>query len=427
MHACPSGTSRTRQVAAAVIGNALEWYDFIVYGFLSSLIARLFFPSGDEYTSLLMALATFGVGFFMRPVGGVLLGLYADRRGRKAAMQLIILLMTLSIAMIAFAPTYAAIGVGAPLLIVIARMLQGFRHRRRVRQRHGFPGGKRAAAPARSLRFLAIVRPVPGGVRRCGDGRAGHPLPGRRVPGELGLAGAVPVRSADRSGGIVDPPLHGRDRGLPRSHPGARRAPGLLGVLREYRRSVLVSMGLTVIGTVSFYVVLVNMPTFAHKQLGLPLDEVFMVQMAAVALMTLVIPLAGGLSDRVGRRPVLLVATLAFMLMVYPLFAWVAAAPSLGRLLLMQLLLCTAIGGFFGPAPTAVAEQFPVRVRSTGLAVAYNLAVMLFGGFAPFIVTWLTEVGGSPVAPAFYVLARPSSAARHPLSAGGRDARPAPP
>lgn len=90
--------------------------------------------------------------------------------------------------------------------------------------------------------------------------------------------------------------------------------------------------------------------------------------------------------------------------MVYPLFAWVAAAPSLGRLLLMQLLLCTAIGGFFGPAPTAVAEQFPVRVRSTGLAVAYNLAVMLFGGFAPFIVTWLTEVGGSPVAPAFYVL-----------------------
>lgn len=188
----------------------------------------------------------------------------------------------------------------------------------------------------------------------------------------------------------------------------ARQAPGerlgLLGVLRRHRRGVLVSMGLTVIGTVSFYVVLVNMPTFAHKQLGLALDQVFMVQMAAVALMTLVIPLAGGLSDRVGRRPVLLVSTLAFMLMVYPLFAWVAAAPSLERLLLMQLLLCTAIGGFYGPAPTAVAEQFPVRVRSTGLAVGYNLAVMLFGGFAPFIVTWLSEVGGSPVAPAFYVL-----------------------
>ncbi len=154
MHACPSGTSRTRQVAAAVIGNALEWYDFIVYGFLSSLIARLFFPSGDEYTSLLMALATFGVGFFMRPVGGVLLGLYADRRGRKAAMQLIILLMTLSIAMIAFAPTYAAIGVGAPLLIVIARMLQGFA-----------TGGEYASATAflvEARRRTGAVSTVPG-------------------------------------------------------------------------------------------------------------------------------------------------------------------------------------------------------------------------------------------------------------------------
>ena len=126
MHTSSTGVSRTRQVVAAVIGNALEWYDFIVYGFLASIIARQFFPSEDEYASLLMALATFGVGFFMRPVGGILLGMYSDRKGRKAAMQMIIRLMTVSIALIAFAPNYAAIGMGAPLLIVVARMLQGF-------------------------------------------------------------------------------------------------------------------------------------------------------------------------------------------------------------------------------------------------------------------------------------------------------------
>jgi MFS family permease len=126
MQTSSRAVSRNHQVAAAVIGNALEWYDFIVYGFLSSLIARLFFPAESAYASLLMALATFGVGFFMRPVGGVLLGMYADRKGRKAAMQLIIALMTLAIALIAFAPDYAAIGVGAPALIVVARMLQGF-------------------------------------------------------------------------------------------------------------------------------------------------------------------------------------------------------------------------------------------------------------------------------------------------------------
>src|SRR5215470_8139743 len=114
------------QIAAAVIGNALEWYDFIVFGFFAVIIARLFFPAESQYASLLLTTATFGVGFFMRPVGGILLGIYADRRGRKAALLLIIVLMTVSIAMIGFAPTYATIGVAAPLIIVLARLLQGF-------------------------------------------------------------------------------------------------------------------------------------------------------------------------------------------------------------------------------------------------------------------------------------------------------------
>ena len=113
-----------RQIIAAVIGNALEWYDFVVYGFLTVIISRLFFPADSEYASLLLTMVTFGVGFFMRPIGGVLIGMYADRKGRKAALQLIILLMTVSIAMIAFAPTYASIGIAAPLIILLARLLR---------------------------------------------------------------------------------------------------------------------------------------------------------------------------------------------------------------------------------------------------------------------------------------------------------------
>ncbi|MNQ78690.1 Proline/betaine transporter [compost metagenome] len=191
---------------------------------------------------------------------------------------------------------------------------------------------------------------------------------------------------------------------LDASQQNAEKPAGLLDVLRQNRRGVLVTMGSTISGTVTFYVMLVNMPTFASRQLGLPLDQVFMVQMLAVALMTLIIPLAGYLSDRIGRRPVLFAGNLAFFLLVYPMFVWVTAAPSLERLLAMQLLLCAIIGVCFGPSPTAMAEQFPTRVRSTGLALAYNVSVMLFGGFAPFIVTWLTKVGGTPVAPAYYVL-----------------------
>ena len=206
-------------------------------------------------------------------------------------MQLIILLMTLSIAMIAFAPTYAAIGVGAPLLIVIARMLQGFATGGEYASATAFLVER--AAPARSLRFLAMFGQCLAVFAGAGMGAlVTHCLDaesleswGWRVPFLFGLLIGPVGLWIRRYMGETEAFLEAI------REPGERQ--GLLGVLREYRRSVLVSMGLTVIGTVSFYVVLVNMPTFAHKQLGLPLDEVFMVQMAAVALMTLVIPLAG--------------------------------------------------------------------------------------------------------------------------------------
>lgn len=321
MQTSKPGVSRTRQVVAAVIGNALEWYDFIVYGFLASIIARQFFPSEDEYASLLMALATFGVGFFMRPVGGILLGIYADRKGRKAAMQLIIRLMTVSIALIAFAPNYAAIGMGAPLLIVVARMLQGFA-----------TGGEYASATAFLVESAPAHRKGLYGswqlVGQCLAVFGGAAMValvthffspetldlwGWRLPFVLGLL-IGPVGLWIRR--------HMED---PEEFIQARKnatgpAPSLMQVLRDHRRSILVSMGLACGATVSFYVVLVNMPTFAHKNLGLPLDQVLMVQMFAVALMTVVIPLSGLLSDRLGRRPVLMAFTLAFFVMVYPLY-----------------------------------------------------------------------------------------------------------
>ncbi|WP_085596108.1 MULTISPECIES: MFS transporter [unclassified Pseudomonas] len=405
MSLSPPAVSKTRQVVAAVIGNALEWYDFIIYGFLASFIARQFFPGSDEYTSLLMALATFGVGFFMRPVGGVLLGIYSDRKGRKAAMLLIIQLMTLAIAIIVFTPTYAAIGLGAPLLVVVARMLQGFA-----------TGGEYASATAYLVESAPPHRKGLYGswqlVGQCLAVFSGAAMAaavthffspqaleqwGWRLPFVFGLLiaplGLWIRKYMDEPQVFVEARKQVRGKG-----------PGLLEIIRTHRRGILVAMGLACGATVSFYVLLVNMPTFAHNNLGLPLDQVLLVQMLAVALMTLVIPLAGALSDRHGRRPVLMVFTLVFFVMVYPLYAWIAAAPSIERLLVMQLLLCSAIGGCFGPAPTALAEQFPIEVRSTGVSVAYNVAVMLFGGFAPLVVTWLSKTMATPVAPAFYVL-----------------------
>ncbi len=405
MRADSRRNSRHRQVIAAVVGNTLEWYDFIVYGFFSSIIARLFFPADSQYASLLMSLATFGVGFFMRPVGGIVLGLYADRKGRKAAMQLIILLMTLSIAMIAFAPTHAAIGPAAPVLIVVARLLQGFATGGEYASSTAFlvesaPAHRRGLYGSWQLigQCLAVFAGAAMGAWATRSQSAGAlDSWGWRVPFAFGLL-IGPV------GLWIRRHMEETDAFVEASRQAGQAPVSVSRVLRDNLRGVLVSMGQTVTGTAVFYVMLVNMPTFAHKTFGLPLDQVFKVQMLAVALLTVTIPVAATVSDRIGRRPVLLAGMLVLLAVTYPLFAWLAAAPSIGRLLVMQLVICAVIGVIFGPAPTALAEQFTTRVRSTGVALAYNLAVMVFGGFAPFIVTWLTRASGSPVAPAWYVL-----------------------
>jgi MHS family proline/betaine transporter-like MFS transporter len=395
------------QVAAAVVGNALEWYDFIIFGFMTVVISRLFFPVESQYASLLLTTATFGVGFFMRPVGGIVLGIYADHYGRKAALLLIIVLMTAAIAIIAFAPTYAAIGVAAPLLIVLARLLQGFA-----------TGGEFASATS----FLIEIAPTHqrgfyGSWQMVGQGLAlliGALLGvfvtlslapemldtwGWRIPFLFGLVigpvGLFIRTHLDETNAFLEARAAAAT---------ATTRPGVGATLATHFKEVLVCMGIVTSGTISFYVVLLYMPTFARTQLHLPLDEAFIAQSIGLACMVVLMPVSGALSDRVGRKPILIGALLLYLACAYPLFYWVHENPSFGNLAIVQVVLCCLLGAFYGPLSTAVAEEFPVRVRSTGLGIAYNLAVMIFGGFAQFFVTWLIEATGSPVAPSFYVM-----------------------
>jgi MFS transporter, MHS family, proline/betaine transporter len=392
------------QIAAAVIGNALEWYDFIVFGFFAVVIARLFFPSDSQYASLLLTTGTFGVGFFMRPVGGILLGIYADRRGRKAALLMVISLMTVAIAMIAFAPTYAAIGVGAPLIMVVARLLQGFS-----------AGGEFASATA----FLTESAPAGrrglyGSWQMVGQGLAvllgailGTLLArsltpetldswGWRVPFLFGLiigpVGLYIRRNLDETSAFLQ------------SNRSSAGQQGSGSVLISHVKEMLACLGMVVSGTISFYVILIYIPTFARTQLHLPLDQAFLAQSIGLACEVVLIPICGVLSDFVGRKPVMITALVLDLLVTYPLFSWVSTSPSFGALLTMQIILCGLFGVFNGPISTALAEQFPTRVRSTALAIAYNIAVMLFGGFAQFFVTWLIQATGTPIAPAYYLM-----------------------
>src|SRR5215472_10156855 len=397
-------TPKAVQVAAAVVGNALEWYDFIVFGFFAVVIAKLFFPASSQYASLLLTTATFGVGFFMRPVGGVVLGVYADRRGRKAALLLVVGLMTIAIALIGFAPTYATIGFAAPLIIVIARLLQGFS-----------AGGEFASAtsflietaPAGRRGFYGSWQMVGQGLAVLTGALLGTFLTrtltpdqldgwGWRVPFLFGLIigplGLYIRRNLDETSAF----LQSR-----RSSAGQQSSGS---ILASHVREMLACLGMVVSGTISFYVILIYIPTFARTQLHLPLDQAFLAQSIGLACEVVLIPICGALSDNVGRKPVMITALVLDLLVTYPLFSWVSASPSFGALLTMQIILCGLFGVFNGPISTALAEQFPTRVRSTALAIAYNIAVMLFGGFAQFFVTWLIQATGTPIAPAYYLM-----------------------
>ncbi len=394
----------TRQIVAAVIGNALEWYDFVVYGFLTVIISRLFFPTDSEYASLLLAMATFGVGFFMRPVGGILIGMYADRRGRKAALQLIILLMTVSIAMIAVAPPYAAIGAAAPALIVIARLLQGVATGGEFASATSFlvesaPAGKRGFYGSLQMVGQSLAALTGAGMGMLiTQGLTPEQVDswGWRVPFIFGLL-IGPV------GLYIRRHLNETEAFIEASASQVERL-GLRQLWQGHKHSVMACFGLVVAGTIMYYVVLIYMPTYAKTQLQIPLGDAFIAQVAGLICLTLMTPVFGGLSDRLGRRPVLMVAMLSYLILPYPLLGWLLTEPSLMRLAVMQVVLCTVVAISFGPLSTALAEQFPVHMRSTGLALAYNFAVMLFGGFAQLIVTWLIRETGTPLAPAFYVM-----------------------
>jgi MFS family permease len=400
----PQSAPKSYQIAAAAIGNALEWYDFIVFGFFAVIISRLFFPTDSQYASLLFTTATFGVGFFMRPVGGILIGIYADRQGRKAALLVVIASMTVAIALIAFAPTYAAIGIGAPLIIVVARLLQGFS-----------AGGEFASATA----FLIESAPAGrrgfyGSWQMVGQGLAvligailGAVLTktlspeaidgwGWRIPFLFGLV-IGPVGLYIRNS-LAETQAFLQSDQTSQSRTAGRR------VLASHIKQILVCFGIVVSGTISFYVILVYIPTFARSQLQLPLDQAFLAQAIGLACEVALIPICGALSDRIGRKPVMIASLLLSLVVTYPLFMWVSSSPSFSRLLVMQVVLCSVFGIGNGPVSTALGEQFPTRVRSTALAIGYNVAVMLFGGFAPFFVTWLIHATGTPIAPAFYLM-----------------------
>lgn len=402
-----------KSIVAAVIGNALEWYDFLVFAFMTPIVAKLFFPSNpdnptDNINQILLTTAIFGVGFFMRPVGGILLGLYGDRKGRKAAMVMVTSIMAVAIALITVAPTYAAVGLLAPLFILVARLLQGFAAGGEFGTstallielapagRRGFYGSWQMTGQMMALLIGAAIGTLITDIFTQDELMAWA----WRLPFAFGLL-IIPVAIYIRRN-VEEPEAFKRLQAARAA--GTVRNIGVLEMLRTHRRETLTGMGLVVTATVSIYITFTYLVTYSTVTLKLPLHDTFLVQMAGAAMMVVLMPFMGAWSDRIGRRALMIASLAGYLIVLYPLYAWLTVEPSISKLLTVQVVICLFVSVFFGVFSTVMAEMFPANVRSVGMSMAYNIAVMVFGGFAQFIVTWLISATGSPMSPAYYVM-----------------------
>ena len=408
-----NAVSKKKSILAAVIGNALEWYDFLAFAFMTPIVAKLFFPNNpadpdNNINQILLTTAVFGVGFFMRPVGGIVLGLYGDRKGRKAAMVMVTGLMAVAIALITFAPTYAAVGIAAPLFIVLARLLQGFAAGGEFGTSTALliemaPPGRRGFYGSWQMtgQMIALLLGAAAGTLITEVFTQAQIMAWAwRLPFAFGLL-IVPVAIYIRRN-VEEPEAFVRMKAAQAA--GTVRQATLGEMLKNHLRETLVGMGLVVTLTVSIYITFTYLTTFSTVTLKLPLRDTFLVQMASAAFMIVLMPLMGAWSDRIGRRPLMIGSLIGYLLVLYPAYAWLTAEPSIMRLLVAQLSICVFVSVYFGVFSTVIAELFPANVRSLGMSLAYNIAVMIFGGFAQFIVTWLIRATGSPMAPAYYVM-----------------------
>jgi MHS family proline/betaine transporter-like MFS transporter len=393
--------SPRRAVAAAVVGNVLEWYDFAVYGYLAGTIGRNFFPSDDPSAELLASFGVFGVGFLARPLGGIVIGRIGDVHGRRRALLLTLFLMAGGTVLMGVAPTYATVGILAPATIVVARLLQGFSAGGEWGGSTAFivewaPDGKRGwygsfqqtSVGAGLLLGSALAATLSSALTPTSMQAWGWRVP-FLLGGILGPVGLWMRRT------IEETPAFRAARET--AAPAVEGGPGPIGLAAR-------AAGFTILWTVSYYIFLNYMPSFTQRYAHLSSAQALWSNTIGLVVLVAVIPLFGRLSDRVGRRPLLLASCAGFALLTWPVVRFLVTGPPFLVIVALQAGLAVVISMFSGPAPAAIAEIFPTRSRSTWMTTGYALSVAIFGGFAPYVATWLIRQTGSPLAWTGYVI-----------------------
>lgn len=397
----PMSAARTRRlIVASSIGNALEWFDFVAYGFFAVTISKLFFPTGDDTVSLLVTFATFGLSYLFRPLGAILLGWYGDKVGRKPALLVSLSMTVIGTLICTVIPTYESIGVAAPIGILVARILLALS-----------AGGEFGSATAlltetgsKRRAFMASWQFSSQGAAALMAALAGFLLNawltpeqiaawGWRLPFAFGLL-IAPVGLYIRRH-IDEVPVARKVQAAGEDH-----ASWGLQVTR-----VLVGMGILSVSTAATYLMLLYMPTFAIKQLHLPQSTAFAAAAVTGAILMVGAPFMGMLADRYGRTRIMVISTVLTLVTIYASFVWVIAMPTLWVMMAIMIWAGILKAVYFGSLGVVLSSIFPPASRVRGMGISYSLGATVFGGFTPFMVTWLVGKTGNPVSPSFYLMA----------------------
>ncbi|VVE28808.1 MFS transporter [Pandoraea morbifera] len=394
--------SKVSTVIRVTSGNFMEMFDFFLFGFYATHISATFFPSGDEFASLMLTFMTFGAGFLMRPLGAVILGAYVDRIGRRRGLIVTLSIMAMGTILIAFVPGFATIGYAAPLLVLIGRLLQGFSAGVELGgvsvylSEMATPGHKGfyVSWQSGSQQVAIIVAALLGYLLNTWLTPTQVAAWGWRIPFFIGCM-IVPVLFMIRRS------LQETEAFLARTH-----RPSTADIFR----SIVQNWGLMIAGTmlvamttVSFYLITVYTPTFGKSVLKLSTTDALAVTFCVGVSNFIWLPVMGALSDRVGRRPLLLIFTVLTILTAYPVMAWLVVQPTFGKMLAVELWLSFLYASYNGAMVVALTEIMPVEVRTAGFSLAYSLATALFGGFTPAVATGLIGLTGNKAAPGWWM------------------------
>jgi MHS family proline/betaine transporter-like MFS transporter len=387
-------------VVATSLGNALEWFDISVYAYFAVSLSKAFFPAKDPTTSLLLTFGSFGLTFLARPIGGVLLGTYADRYGRKASLLVSIVMMTFGTLAVAVMPTYATIGVWAPLLVIFARLVQGFSAGgefgsstaflvEHMPGRRGFVASWQFASQGMSSLLGSGFGVLLSSTLSDADLQAW----GWRIPFLFGvLIGPIGLYIRNRVEDATAPPA-------------AKHDTPVRTVFFEQKLRVLLALGALAVSTAVNYLI-VYMPTYVVKTLHLPPTIGYIAAFAAAISAILLNPVAGTISDRIGRTKYLITVGVVMLFSIFPLFLLLTRQPTSAIIVISVLLLGTLKALYLGAVAALMSELFPPATRATGLGLSYNIGVTVFGGMGPAIMTWMgTFALIGDLAPGYYLTA----------------------